>query len=137
MRAAKNQNSGDRKIMKVEGKTTVLAKKEESLKSGTQSSAALENRLEALRVLSSSLLREVEALKKDRNSVLPQQINLAEEVQRFEKDLIRCALLRTGGRQRQAARLLNVKVTTLNAKIKRYSISINDLSPETEMEIPA
>jgi transcriptional regulator with GAF, ATPase, and Fis domain len=137
MRAAKNQNSGDRKIMKVEGKTTVLAKKEESLKSGTQSSAALENRLEALRVLSSSLLREVEALKKDRNSVLPQKINLAEEVQRFEKDLIRCALLRTGGRQRQAARLLNVKVTTLNAKIKRYSISINDLSPETEMEIPA
>lgn len=123
--------------MKIEGKTTALTKKEPILRNGAQSSAAMENRLEALRVLSTSILREVEALKKSRNSALPQKINLADEVQRFEKDLIRCALLRTGGRQRQAARLLNVKVTTLNAKIKRYGISMNDLSPETEMDIPA
>jgi DNA-binding NtrC family response regulator len=43
-------------------------------------------------------------------------------VRRFETDLIRWALMRTGGHQRRAARILNLKVTTLNAKIKRYRI---------------
>jgi DNA-binding NtrC family response regulator len=43
-------------------------------------------------------------------------------VRRFECDLIRWALARTNGHQRRAARLLNIKVTTLNAKIKRYGI---------------
>jgi transcriptional regulator with GAF, ATPase, and Fis domain len=98
-----------------------------------QSTAAMENRLEALRVLSSSILREVEALKKVKDAALPHKIDLAAEVQRYETDLIRCALVRTGGKQRQAARLLNVKVTTLNAKIKRYGIPVNGLMQENEL----
>jgi DNA-binding NtrC family response regulator len=44
-------------------------------------------------------------------------------VSRFEIDLIKRALLRTGGHQVQAAKLLNLKVTTLNSKIKHYNIS--------------
>jgi len=122
--------------MEVNTKTESLEKTIPSLGNGSASTAATENRLEALRVLSNSILREVEALKKAKNVVLPGKINLADEVQRFEKDLIRCALLRTGGKQRQAARLLNVKVTTLNAKIKRYGITPNGLYQENEMEMP-
>jgi DNA-binding NtrC family response regulator len=50
------------------------------------------------------------------------KIDLDEEVKNYEMELIRCALIRTGGRQRKAARLLNIKISTLNAKIKRYNI---------------
>jgi len=122
--------------MEVSAKTQSLEKTIGARGNGTQSAAATENRLEALKVLSTSILREVEALKKAKNTILPGKINLADEVQRFEKDLIRCALLRTGGKQRQAARLLNVKVTTLNAKIKRYGITPNGLYQENELEMP-
>lgn len=86
------------------------------------SAAIINNRLEALKVLSNSLLYELEALKVDENTVKSGKIDLAAEVHRFEKDLIRTALSRTGGRQRPAARLLGVKVTTLHAKIKRFGI---------------
>ena len=50
-------------------------------------------------------------------------INLRAELRRFEIELIQRALNATGGRQRQAARLLGLKGTTLNAKIRRYKIS--------------
>jgi transcriptional regulator with GAF, ATPase, and Fis domain len=43
-------------------------------------------------------------------------------VRRFERNLICNALVRAGGRQRRAAKLLGLKVTTLNAKIKRHGI---------------
>lgn len=49
---------------------------------------------------------------------------LGEEVQRFEMGLIRKALEMTGGNQTRAARLLGVRTTTLNGKIKRYQISL-------------
>lgn len=116
----------------MKGNATAVATQTLNAAGGAQSPAALENRLEALRVLSNSIVREVEALKKSKNTVMPGRINLADEVQRFETDLIRCALLRTGGKQRQAARLLNVKVTTLNAKIKRYGITLNGLFSESD-----
>jgi DNA-binding NtrC family response regulator len=99
-----------------------------------QSSSAMNNRLEALKVLSQSLLREVEALKSNNKSemevieeVKDGKIDLDKEVQKYEVELIRCALVRTGGRQRRAAKLLNVKISTLNAKIKRYGISTSGL----------
>lgn len=88
-----------------------------------QSPAVVGNRLEALKVLSKSLLDEIEAIKKEGSEIVSDKIDLAKEVQRFEEDLIRSALVRTGGRQRRAAKILNVKVTTLNAKIKRYGIT--------------
>jgi DNA-binding NtrC family response regulator len=99
-----------------------------------QSSSAMNNRLEALKVLSQSLLREVEALKDNTKSesdiieeVKDGKIDLDREVQNYEVELIRCALVRTGGRQRRAARLLNVKISTLNAKIKRFGIATSGL----------
>ena len=49
-------------------------------------------------------------------------LNLREEVQRFEINLIKRALTRTHGSQVQAARVLGLKATTLNAKMKRYRL---------------
>jgi DNA-binding NtrC family response regulator len=59
-------------------------------------------------------------------------LGLQEEVQRYESELIRQALQRTHGNQRRAAKLLRVKVTTLNCKIKRLGIQ-TDLSSPAEM----
>jgi hypothetical protein len=49
-------------------------------------------------------------------------IDFYKEVERYEIDLIKKALTHTGGIQRRAARLLNLKATTLNAKLKNYGI---------------
>jgi DNA-binding NtrC family response regulator len=83
---------------------------------------SLNNRIEALKTLALNLLRELEALEKSRVGEGDVKLSLHEEVRRFEEDMIRCALIRTGGRQRRAARMLGMNAATLNAKIKRYGI---------------
>lgn len=80
-------------------------------------------RIEGLRVLTLTLLREVDALADTTDAGVAGEINLADEVRRFEAEVIRSTLVRTGGRQRRAAKLLGMKVSTLNAKIKRYNIN--------------
>ena len=79
-------------------------------------------KLKTLKELTLALLQEVESFKGQGYLENRPSVNFADEVRRFETDLIRWALMRTGGHQRRAARLLNLKVTTLNAKIKRYHI---------------
>lgn len=90
------------------------------------SEGLIESRIEALKALATLLLREVESLE-----VMPNfhnqhkngdSINLSDELERIEVELIRDALIRAGGHQRRAAGLLGTKVTTLNAKMKRYHI---------------
>ena len=81
--------------------------------------------LNSLREAALTVLREVESLASRRSSP-PETFGLQEEVQRYEIELIKNALQRTGGNQRRAAKLLGVKVTTLNCKIKRFGISTND-----------
>jgi transcriptional regulator with GAF, ATPase, and Fis domain len=83
--------------------------------------AVLEHRLRALREVAQLFLTEVESLGHARGQAKG-NLKLHEEVQQFEMDLIRIALDRTHGSQTQAARLLGVKLTTLNTKIKRYGI---------------
>ena len=51
-------------------------------------------------------------------------VNFYDEVRRFEIDLIRRALVQTGGHQSRAARLLGMNATTLNSKIKTYNINL-------------
>ena len=82
-------------------------------------------RVTSLKVLALMLLTELESLESQLNH--DRTLNLQEEVQRFEAALIRAALIKTGGKQRRAARLLGSKVTTLNTKIKRYGIDVNRL----------
>lgn len=81
-----------------------------------------ETRIASLKVLAMTLLQQVESLETQIASADAPEFNLQDEVHRFEAAIIRCALEKTGGRQRRAARLLGVKVTTLNTKIKRLNI---------------
>ena len=85
------------------------------------------NNLDSLREAALTLMREVESLASWQDSQTNENLGLHEEVQRYESELIRQALLRTHGNQRRAAKLLRVKVTTLNCKIKRLGIQ-TDLS---------
>ncbi len=87
------------------------------------------NGISRLRELVSDLINEVESL--DPNSLSLSEawviehcdsISFYEAVTRFEITLIKNALRRTEGNQVQAARLLNLHRSTLNAKIKHYHI---------------
>jgi DNA-binding NtrC family response regulator len=55
-------------------------------------------------------------------SVPPEGINLRDVIASFERRLIESTLETTGGVQKEAARLLGLKPTTLNEMIKRYNI---------------
>ena len=78
-------------------------------------------RIKLLKVLTLTLLRELEGV-----GIEPagetDKFDLQSEVQHFEAELIRSALIMTGGRQRRAAKLLGMKVTTLHSKIRRYGL---------------
>ena len=52
----------------------------------------------------------------------PAEMSFYEEVRRFEIGLITRALQRAHGKQKEAARLLGLKATTLNAKMKQYQM---------------
>lgn len=96
--------------------------------------ATLDNRLDALREVALTLLGAVDSLRSAQPS-RGHSIRLQDEVQQFETDLIRTALERTGGNQASAARLLGVKHTTLNSKIKRYKICCDGSANEANKDI--
>ena len=89
-----------------------------------QSEAITNSHLDALKALSKSIFYEIEALQTEHSPDIINDplIDLSTEVRLFEIGLIRTALIRTGGRQRPAAKLLSIKVTTLHEKIKRYGL---------------
>lgn len=107
-----------------------LARSAETRNSRATSPTLEDARLASLKVLAHTLLRQVESLETLFSNETSTQLNLHDEVQRFEAAIIRSALLKTGGRQRRAARLLGVKVTTLNTKIKRLGINTTNSSTE-------
>ena len=90
------------------------------------------NSVQRLIDLTTSLLKEAQTLAGDKvlaeESRRLQELNLSEgidffgEVEQFETSLIKLALARTGGHQARAAKLLKIKPTTLNSKIKLYGI---------------
>ena len=82
------------------------------------------NTVLALKVLASRLMREVESLNEVHSLDIHSGIDFYDEVTEFEIGLIRRALTHTRGHQGRAARLLNLKVTTLNSKIKQYKIKL-------------
>ena len=81
-----------------------------------------------VRDLVARLLREVQNINEVNAVTIDNGFDFYDEVSRFEIDLIRRALLQTGGHQVRAAKLLNLKVTTLNSKIKHYHISLAGFS---------
>jgi DNA-binding protein Fis len=82
--------------------------------------------------LAATLMREAQILSRDRafadESAKLQSVDLAKgidfynEVQRFETALIKLALEQAEGNQARAARLLGLRATTLNSKIKQYCV---------------
>lgn len=85
--------------------------------------ASVDVRLNTLRETVLQLLDEVESLAISRPVDIKRGARFSDEVRQFEVSLIRTALGRTSGSQTRAARLLGLKPTTLNAKIKRYGIT--------------
>ena len=83
------------------------------------------NNITTLRELVLRLLCEVQNINEVNTLTIENGFDFYDEVSRFEIDLITRALLQTGGHQVQAAKLLNLKVTTLNSKIKHYNISMS------------
>jgi DNA-binding NtrC family response regulator len=92
----------------------------------------LERRIQQLVLIARALSSEVETLQKELGPVTLDRatpvklddngIDFYQEIERYEIDLIRSALDRCGGNQTHAARLLHMKSTTLNAKMKHYGL---------------
>jgi len=98
----------------------------------THDASELEQRVQQLTLLAKALASEIETLQtelaidrdRDNQVVLDNDgIDFYREVERYEIELIKSALSRCGGNQTQAARLLRMKSTTLNAKMKHYGLN--------------
>ena len=77
-------------------------------------------------MLAKALANEIETLKaelQNTNKTIEGGIDFYDEVERYEIELIRTALNQCGGSQTQAAKLLHLKSTTLNAKMKHYGLN--------------
>ena len=88
----------------------------------TSRETTVDARLNTLRETVLQLLDEVESLAISKPVDIKNGARFSDEVRQFEVSLIRTALGRTSGSQTRAAKLLGLKPTTLNAKIKRYGI---------------
>lgn len=86
---------------------------------------SLSKALETLRVLKEA---EIYQLLNLHTHYFPKKgIDFFKVMELFEKSLIENALRKTKGKQTDAAKLLNLGLSTLNAKIKKHRISIRDL----------
>ncbi len=90
----------------------------------TGSARTLSRRIDLWRKTSSTLLREIESIVLLDHIELENGIKFDEEVKGFEIKLITQALELVGGKQSKAAKLLDLRPTTLNEKIKRYNIEL-------------
>jgi transcriptional regulator with GAF, ATPase, and Fis domain len=77
-----------------------------------------------LKVLVAELHQQLESLVEVKTPSVEDGISFYDEVSRFEIELIKQALTLVNGHQFRAAKLLNLKTSTLGAKIKRYRISV-------------
>lgn len=92
------------------------------------------DRIQGLKDLVYHLLKEVQGLEHDEllsSLTTPQEVNrldiergikFDDVVRQFETNIIKQALIITGGNQARAARLLGIKPNTLNYKIKLYNL---------------
>lgn len=84
-------------------------------------------RIEQLVMLAKALATEIETLRaelsRDNDQIDNNGINFYDEVERYEIQLISSALNHCRGNQAQAAKLLHLKSTTLNSKMKHYGLN--------------
>lgn len=95
------------------------------------------NQLDILKGMVRKILVEIDSIGMSPNFDVGDGIDFYDAVEKFEVSLIKSALLRTGGHQSRAAKLLGIKKSTLNAKIKHYNIewrSVIENSPQEESE---
>ena len=97
---------------------------------------ALPGQIEMLQKAALSLLKEVQTISTLEAADIVRGIKFYDEVERFERELIMRALELTGGHQVRAARLLGLKVTTLNSKVKRYRIPLPHNAPQAQPTQP-
>lgn len=97
-----------------------------AISSASEGEPASTTRIDGLKQLTMQLFREVQSITDVESLNVGTGVDYYEEVRRFEVDLIMRALMQTAGHQRRAARLLNLKVTTLNSKIKLFNIKVDD-----------
>jgi DNA-binding NtrC family response regulator len=98
----------------------------DSMSASAAEAAVTEAKINYLKMMTMTLLNELNSLTHDRREPAGRRIDLKSEVLRFESELIRNALQTTHGQQRRAARLLGTNATTLNTKLKRLRIGIDD-----------
>jgi DNA-binding NtrC family response regulator len=79
-------------------------------------------RMAAVKNLANTLLAEIKGIGEPIELNLANGINIKDEIRRYETELIRLALRLNGNHQLRTARMLGIKPTTLNAKIKRFAI---------------
>ena len=97
----------------------------------THNASELEQRVQQLTLLARALANEIESLQvelsaddsREQIQLDDEGIDFYNEVERYEIELIKSALNHCGGNQTQAARLLRMKSTTLNAKMKHYGLN--------------
>lgn len=77
---------------------------------------------EAQALESATLMSELAMPQGIRQTDIENGIKLDDAVRRFESNIIRQALIITGGNQARAARLLGIKPNTLNYKVKLYDL---------------
>ena len=106
-----------------------IQKNEPAVSNDQHQTLALDLQIGMLKEAAGTVLNQLELLRKALpGSTSPNITDFYDEVRRFEIELINSALYRTKGNQQRAARLLGVKATTLNSKIKRYKIMLPFLS---------
>ena len=85
--------------------------------------------VDQLVTLAKALATEIETLKAElsRNEnneyINNEGIDFYDEIERYEIELIKSALNHCGGNQSRAAKLLQLKSTTLHAKMKHYGLN--------------
>jgi len=78
-----------------------------------------------LKRLAKLMMDEVSGIEEADDLVLGDGFKLDNYIEQFEINIIRYALQLSGNNQLTASRLLGIKATTLNAKIKRFKLSPN------------
>ena len=91
-------------------------------------------RIGILHELANKLLSEVENITSPGRLEFGNGFKLNEQIEKFETDMIRHALYLTNGKQSDAARMLGIKITTLNAKIKRFKLDAGNSNSQRTVQ---